>query len=131
MNVRSFMTPFFLARRNMRSRPGRTLLTLLGIVLGVAVVLAIQVTNQSTLDSIRQVFDQATGQASLVVVPTNRGAEKLGEEQVFRSEKMPGVLAAAPSVRVQTLLASEARSWQIALSMTGIAAGNVLVLYGV
>jgi len=94
-------------------------------------VLAIQVTNQSTLDSIRQVFDQATGQASLVVVPTNRGAEKLGEEQVFRSEKMEGVLAAAPSVHVQTLLASEARSWQIALSMTGIAAGNVLVLYGV
>ena len=123
--------PFFLAQRNMRTRWGRTLLTLLGIVLGVAVVLAIQMTNQSTLDSIRQVFDQATGQASLVVVPANRGADKLEEEALFRAEKFEGVLAAAPSVRVQTLLASEAKSWQIAFSMNGIAAGNVLVLYGV
>jgi putative ABC transport system permease protein len=131
LNVRSFFTPFFLARRNMRSRRGRTLLTLLGIVLGVAVVLAIQVTNQSTLDSIRQVFDQATGQASLVVVPANQGAQKLDESAASRAERFPGVLAAAPSVRVQTLLASEAESWQIALSMTGIAAGNVLVLYGI
>lgn len=124
-------TPFFLAQRNMRTRWGRTLLTLLGIVLGVAVVLAIQMTNQSTLDSIRQVFDQATGQASLVVVPANRGADKLEEETLFRAEKFQGVLAAAPSVRVQTLLASEAKSWQIAFSINGIAAGNLLVLYGV
>ncbi len=124
-------TPFFLAQRNMRTRWGRTLLTLLGIVLGVAVVLAIQMTNQSTLDSIRQVFDQATGQASLVVVPANRGADKLEEDTLFRAEKFQGVLAAAPSVRVQTLLASEAKSWQIAFSINGIAAGNLLVLYGV
>ena len=61
MSLRSFFTPFFLAQRNMRTRWGRALLTLMGIVLGVAVVLAIQMTNQSTLDSIRQVFDQATG----------------------------------------------------------------------
>jgi ABC-type lipoprotein release transport system permease subunit len=131
LNLRAFVLPFFLARRNLRSRRGRTLLTLLGIVLGVAVVLAIQVTNQSTLDSLRQVFDQATGQASLVVVPTNEGAERLDEGVIYQAGRYPGVLAAAPSVRVQTLLASEAESWQIALSMTGLAAGNVMVLYGI
>ncbi len=42
----------FLARRNMRAHLGRTFLTLLGIILGVAVVLAIQVTNQTTLELI-------------------------------------------------------------------------------
>jgi len=131
MNLRPLLTPFFLARRNLRARRGRTLLTLLGIVLGVAVVLAIQVTNQSTLDSIRHTFDRATGQAGLVVIPTNPGAQRLDETTLFRSEKEQGVLAAAPSVRVQTLLSSEAESWQISLSMTGVAAGNVLMLYGI
>ena len=131
MPFRSLLTPFFLARRNLRARRGRTLLTLLGIVLGVAVVLAIQVTNQSTLDSLRQTFDRTTGQASLVVTPANPGAEKLDQETLYRVEDVQGVLTAAPSVQVQTLLASEAESWQIALSMTGIASGNVFLLYGV
>ena len=72
-------SPFFLARRSMRSRPGRTLLTLLGIVLGVAVVLAIQVTNPTTIDSLRQVFDRATGKASLVVVAPIPAEQPLGE----------------------------------------------------
>ena len=43
--LQSLSTPFFLARRNMRSRRGRTLLTLVGIILGVAVVLAVRITN--------------------------------------------------------------------------------------
>ncbi len=131
MNFRSLLTPLFLARRNLRARRWRTLLTLLGIVLGVAVVLAIQVTNESTLDSLRQTFNRATGQASLLVVPANPGAERLDVDTLYHIEDAPGVLTAAPSVRVQTLLASEAKSWQIALSMTGLAEGNIFLLYGV
>jgi len=124
-------TPFFLALRTMRTRRARTLLTLLGIVLGVAVVLAIQITNQSTLDAIRQVFDRTTGQAGLSVVPVNEGAERLDEQVLFNVEEAPGVQTAAPVMRVQTLPAREAQSWQIAFSMSGISPGNLFLLYGI
>jgi putative ABC transport system permease protein len=126
-----FLTPFFLALRNMRTRLGRTLLTLMGIVLGVAVVLAVQITNDSTLASIRRVFDRAAGQANLLVVPTNQAGEVLDESLLARLERSPGVEVAAPSLRVGTLLASEAESWQIAFTMSGIASGSIFQLYGI
>src|SRR3990172_1061249 len=126
-----FLAPFFLALRNMRTRLGRTLLTVVGIVLGVAVVLAVQVTNQSTLDSIRRVFDRAAGQANLLIVPVNQGSDVLEESLLTQIERADGVEVAAPSVKGQTLLASEAESWQIAFTINGLASGNVLDLYGV
>jgi putative ABC transport system permease protein len=107
------------------------LLTLIGIILGVAVVLAVQVTNQSTLDSIRRVFDRAAGQANLLIVPVNQGGDVLEEDLLAQVERAGGVEVAAPSVKVQTLLASEAESWQIAFTINGLASGNVLDLYGV
>ena len=39
--------------------------------------------------------------------------------------------AAVPSLRIRTLLASDAGSWQIAFNMSGIAAGNFFQLYGI
>jgi hypothetical protein len=45
-----------LAFRSLLARPSRTLFTLLGVVLGVAVILAISITNLSTLDSITTLF---------------------------------------------------------------------------
>jgi len=126
-----FLSPIFLARRNVRSRPGRTLLTLLGIVLGVAVVLAIQITNQATLDSLRRVFDRTTGEANLLVVPGNADGRTIEAKLWQKMEKEQGVQVAAPTIQVRTLLASQAKSWQIAFSMSGIAEGNFLQLYGI
>lgn len=123
---------FSLAFRNIHTRRWRTLLTLLGIVLGVAVVLAIQITNQSTLASLRQVFDRAAGQANLLVAPSNTRPENvLDEEAIFRVEHEPGVLQAAPSLNVYTLLASEAGSYDFNLTIDGVAAGTLLQLYGI
>src|SRR6185436_18405698 len=66
-----FLTPVILALRNMRVRWMRTLLTCLGIVLGVAVILAIAIANESTLKSIRDVFDEASGKANLLVLSSS------------------------------------------------------------
>ncbi len=115
----------------MRSRRGRTLLTLLGIVLGVAVVLAIRVTNESTLESLQRVFDRATGSASLLVVSRNPSRDPLDTLILERVEGFDGVHTAAPSLRVSTLLASQAESWQLQFNISGLAAGTVLVLHGV
>lgn len=115
----------------MRSHRGRTVLTLMGIILGVAVVLAIQITNQTTLDSLRRVFDRTTGQAGLVITPPDDSEQKLNMEMLARLENAPGIQAAAPSIQERTLLARDAGSWQIAFSMTGVAAGNMLQMFGI
>lgn len=125
------LAALFLARRNLSAHRIRTVLTLLGIVLGVAVVLATQVTNQTTLDSLHDVFNRATGQASLLIVPVNKTRQPLDQELLTKAARVEGVEIAAPILQAQTLLASEAGSWQIAFSMTGIAAGNFFVLTGI
>ena len=126
-----WLVPLFLALRNMRTRMGRTLLTLMGIVLGVAVVLAIQITNQSTLDSINQIFDRAAGQADLLVVPALGAGAKLDDYLLPQMQALDKVEIAAPSVQVQTILAMDAESWQIDFTVTGTSAGNSLQIYGV
>lgn len=131
---RPLLAPFSFALRNMRLRLGRTLLTALGISLGVAVVLAIQITNVSTLDTINAVFNLAAGKAQLLVTTDNllAGAgETLPEELTGRMAAFDEVEIAAPSLRVNTLLASEAEDWQLEVGFAGPAAGSVLQLYGV
>ncbi|MBM4423854.1 MAG: FtsX-like permease family protein [Chloroflexi bacterium] len=125
------LTPLILALRNMRARLWRTLLTCLGIILGVAVILAISITNDSTLKSIRNVFDEASGRASLIVEASSPSSEGIRESVAARVRSFDGVVVAAPSVRATTLLAAESENWQIVFTMNGQAAGNTLQVLGV
>jgi putative ABC transport system permease protein len=132
LKTHPFLVTFGLALRNIKARRWRTLLTLMGIVLGVAVVLAIQITNRSTLDSIRQIFDRAAGRANLLVIPTNsRGVNALDERVLDRLVNEDGVEAAAPSLQVYTVLASEAGSFELNFNITGIAPGSMLAVFGI
>jgi len=115
----------------MRARWMRTALTCLGIVLGVSVILAIAVTNDSTLKSIRNVFDEASGRASLAVQASSADGGGFDEGIVPRVRAMPGVLVVAPSLSARTLLARDANNWQIAFGIGGQAAGNTLTLMGI
>ena len=129
-----WLAPISLALRNMRMRLGRTLLTSLGISLGVAVVLAIQITNQSTLDSINQVFDRAAGQANLLIVPEslqNGTGESLDERILSKMDDVDSVEVASPTLRTQSLLASEAEDWKISFGVAGFTSGSILDVYGV
>ncbi len=131
---RPLLAPFAFALRNMRARLGRTLLTALGISLGVAVVLAIQVTNTSTLDTINAVFNLAAGEAHLLVTTDNLVAgagETLPQDLTNRMAAFDEVELAAPTLRINTLLASDAEDWQLQIGFAGPAAGTVLQLYGV
>ena len=56
-----------LAIRSLRARPIRTRLTSAGIVLAVAVILAISITDLSTIRSMTTLFNEASGKAHLVV----------------------------------------------------------------
>ncbi len=87
---------YLLAFRNLWVRKTRTLLTLAGVALGVALVLAVSITNSSAKQSFESFFAQASGKADLTVadsasmsVQTGFRASLLREIKTF-----PGVVNA-------------------------------------
>jgi putative ABC transport system permease protein len=119
-----------LAWRSLTARLTRTLLTMSGVMLGVGVILAVSITNLSTMDSIRLVFTDASGRAHLVV--TDAGADDEGFREAIRADvaALPGVHAAVPTVQGQALLADEATPEEMGVSFFG-AVGGGITLYGI
>ncbi len=119
-----------LAWRSLTARLARTLLTMCGVMLGVGVILAVSITNLSTMDSIRIVFTDASGKAHLVV--TDSGAAEEGFREAARHDvaAIPGVLAAVPTVQGQALLADEAVPEEMGVSFFG-AVGGGITIYGI
>lgn len=124
-----FLTPIILSIRNLRIRLWRTGLTLLGISLGVAVVLAIEVTNKSTIQSIENVFGQATGKAELVIIPKADKTEFDGTI-LDRINILPGVKVSVPTVLVRTLLENEEIGSDARWSSKGIELGRTFEVRG-
>src|SRR5512136_1449504 len=122
---------YALAVRNLWTRKTRTLLTALGIVLGVAVILAINIANSSTLASINKIFDEASGLAELVIVPSSLTGQGFSEATMGRVKSIEGVQAAVPSVSATTLLARDATSWSFNFRLGGATGGNNLLLFGI
>jgi len=108
----------------------RVLLSTFGIVLGVAAIIAIGVTNQAALNSVTQLFENTSGKADLIVTSREADGRGFPETTAHRMEKIPGVLAALPSLHAQTLLADQSESDDIGLSFFGTNLGGLL-LYGI
>jgi putative ABC transport system permease protein len=119
-----------LAVGSLRARPLRTMLTTFGVILGVAVILAISTTNVSTLAALTEVFSQASGKAHLTVTPADASARGFSEDTLERISAVGGVAALAPVLHGQASLADEASPAQMELSMFGATAGG-LTIYGV
>src|SRR4051794_10286673 len=86
--------------RHLFHEGGRTLLTLLGVALGVAVFVSIRLANHSAMAAFSQTVDAVAGKANLQVVGDSGGFD----ERVFpRIRETPGVTAAAPVVQVYAL----------------------------
>jgi putative ABC transport system permease protein len=128
---RSLRNLYGLALRNLWMRKTRTLLTALGIVLGVAVILAIDIANRSTLTSINKIFDEASGLADLVIVPSSFTGQGFNEATLGRVKAIEGVQAVVPSVSATTLLAQDAKSWSYSFALGGTTGGNSLLLFGI
>lgn len=125
------LTPAVLALRNLRTRWIRTALTTAGIVLGVAVILAVNVANASTLASIYTVFDEASGKAHLTIENKAVAGEGFDQSVVGRVARLEGVAVVAPTVTASTVPASKAGSWTQQYSINGVASGSDLQLIGI
>jgi len=120
-----------MALRSLRARPSRTLLTMFGIVMGVAVILAISVANATTIEALANLFGEAAGRSHLVVASTDVRGEGFAESVVRQVAAVPGVAAAVPTLQTQALLADDsASSTDTMMSFLGMASGG-LTLFGI
>jgi putative ABC transport system permease protein len=119
-----------MALGSLLARRSRTLLTLGGIVLGVAVILAITITNQSTLVSVTEVFTAASGKANLVVISGTDDEEGFPERVRGIVLNTPGVQEATPTLQMAVLLAGEDFRGEMDANMLGMGESR-LIVYGI
>ncbi|TWT91281.1 ABC transporter permease [Stieleria varia] len=90
------------SRREVGRRPGRALLTLLSVVIGVASVISVLSATRTTRAAYRQMFQKVNGSADLEI--TGFGGKRFDEELVAVAEKTPGVAVAVPLIHRNTIL---------------------------
>ncbi|MCK4899667.1 MAG: ABC transporter permease, partial [Anaerolineales bacterium] len=104
--------------------------TTFGIMLGVAVILAIRVANQSTLDSLTSLFTETSGNADLVIINPDNDEGGYYEDVLRRIAHFPGVAIAVPSVQAQTVLVDSISPDELEMSFLG-ASTRQLILFGI
>ncbi|NLX97622.1 MAG: ABC transporter permease [Rhodopirellula sp.] len=88
--------------RAMRKRPGRALLTLLSVVIGVAAVVSVSIATSTTQQAYREMFANVSGRASLEVVANGGGS--FDERVLDAIDQSPGVETAVPIVQRPTIM---------------------------
>lgn len=88
--------------RAIRMRPGRSTLTLLSVVIGVAAVVAVSIGTNTTRRAYRETFAAAAGRAQLEVV--GAGGKFFDAELLKTVRGVPGIKAAAPLLQQPTYL---------------------------
>jgi putative ABC transport system permease protein len=120
-----------MAWRNLRTRPGRTLLTLLGIALGVAAVLATSITNRNATNTLNALFERTLGGAELQITPLGNQAT-VGESVLDVARQAPGVRLAVPMLRTSTVLPGLLGDGRSAQNASGqMALGKSLQIIGI
>ncbi len=79
----------------MKTRKTRTALTTIGIILGVAVILGISITNISTVAAFTDMIDSITGKADFTI---NSVSESFDEQALDKVGKIDDVKVAAPGI---------------------------------
>lgn len=121
----------YLTLRSIRARWMRFLLSTFGIVLGVAGMLAIRVTNQAAMDSIVHLFANTSGSAKLTITSAGQETDGFPEKSLRSIRSFPGVAAASPILRGNTVAADEANADELSLGMFGTGAAGGLTLHGI
>jgi len=81
---------------HLRLNKMRTCLSLIGIVLGVSVFVAVQIAIHTSIESFNATVDHVSGKANLQITSFGRG---FSEEVYLKVKKVPGVAAATPVIQ--------------------------------
>jgi putative ABC transport system permease protein len=82
--------------RHLRHHKGRTILSIVGIALGVAVFVSVQIAIHTAIESFNASVDYVSGKANLQITSFGRG---FSEEVFLKVKKVPGVKAATPVIQ--------------------------------
>jgi len=121
----------YLTLRSIRARWLRFILSAFGIVLGVAGMLAIGVTNKAALNSIVRLFSNTSGSVKLTITSSSQSSSGFPEKSLRTIRNIPGVSIASPIIKINTVAADDASPEQIALGLFGTDAGGGLPLHGI
>lgn len=114
--------------RSIKERPFRMLLSTFGIILGVASILAIGVTNQAALESVSRLFADTSGKSSLIITSAETDGQGFNDSILGRADRVAGIAVLAPSLSVTTVLAEELPPDEIAFSMFGMDQGGLSLM---
>jgi putative ABC transport system permease protein len=106
--------------REIQRRPGRTLLTLVGIALGLATVVATRLTTRTVDRAYRDLFEGVSGRAALDV--TAKGQVSFEAALAPDLSSLPGVKAVSP--RIQGAAALVGASGSVAVPVLGVDPGG-------
>lgn len=115
--------------RSVQRRPLRTILSIIGIMIGVAGILALGITNEAAMGSIAELFAESSGRTDLMITSTSANAA-LSSNDLRYANNLNHVQFALPIVTAQTALADDAVQEGISLSFFGFDSGG-LQLQGV
>src|SRR5215469_18791664 len=90
--------------REMQRRPGRMLLTLLGIALGLATVVATRLTIRTVDRAYRDLFEGIAGRPALEITANGQGG--FSENEATGPEQIRGVQAVVPRIQSAAALVS-------------------------
>ncbi len=105
---RSYLNLYrFVALRHLLLKPRRTLLAAAGVALGIALFVAIQIINRSTLASFQESIEAIAGKSNLTVSHSDAG---FPESVMNKIQNYPGVRTAVPLVVNRAYLTEPSRS---------------------
>lgn len=116
--------------RSFTARPTRMLLSTFGIVLGVAAILGMGITNRTAMDAVKLLFEDTAGKSDLIVLSADAEAGGFSENLLAKVRRVPEVAYAVPSVHVRTALLNDEGAEDLRMSVLGLDPGG-LQLYGV
>jgi len=106
------------SRRALLSRPGRTVLTLLSIVIGVTCVVSVTIVAATTREAYKTMFATVKGRASLEVKAANSGA--FSDEIVEKIKQVPGVGTAIGTVEKDSSMSVGSEGKPVRLKVVGV-----------
>jgi putative ABC transport system permease protein len=104
--------------RSMQQRPGRTILTMLSIVIGVTAAVAVGLGTASTRNAYKQMFAMVTGRATLEVDAAGGGG--FPDDVFEKVATLPGIKAATPLIDRPGSLSLEGGERRVRLQLLGI-----------
>lgn len=120
---------WLLSFQTIKSRPMRSILSMLGIMIGVAGILSLGISNQAAMSSIKSLFEQSSGKSDLMVSPAS-GEQGFSESVLSKVANIAGIQYAAALVKVNTILADQQQPDSLQISFFG-SSNNSMLLYGI